>query len=99
MPKLIINGGKSLNGTITPVPNKNSIIKLIPAAVLTDEKVTIHNVPKTSDVLYMLEIRDLLGGSHQRIDDNSITLDPSTINSYVIDAELSQKMKASVMFS
>jgi UDP-N-acetylglucosamine 1-carboxyvinyltransferase len=50
MSKLIITGGKPLCGTVTPVPNKNSIIKLIPAALLTDELVTIHNVPKTSDV-------------------------------------------------
>jgi UDP-N-acetylglucosamine 1-carboxyvinyltransferase len=99
MSKLIIHGGKPLSGTITPVPNKNSIIKLIPAAILADEQVTLHNVPRTSDVMYMLEIRDLLGGSHEWISDSSITLDPSTIDSYVIDADLSQKMKASVMFS
>lgn len=99
MSKLIIRGGHSLNGTITPVPNKNSIIKLIPAAVLTQEKVTLHNVPKTSDVMYMLEIWDLLRWSHEWISDSSITLDPSTIDNYVIDPDLSEKMKASVMFS
>lgn len=99
MSKLIIHGGTSLNGTITPVPNKNSIIKLIPAVALTTESVTLHNVPRTSDVMYMLQIRDLLGGSHQWISDSSITLDPSEISSHVIDADLSQKMKASVMFS
>jgi UDP-N-acetylglucosamine 1-carboxyvinyltransferase len=56
MSQLIINGGKPLRGTATPVPNKNSILKLIPAALLTDEDVLIHNVPKTSDVKYLLEI-------------------------------------------
>lgn len=60
MSKLIIHGGKKLQGTVTPVPNKNSIIKLIPAALLTDEDLIIHNVPKTSDVGYMLEILKLL---------------------------------------
>lgn len=99
MPKLIIRGGNALHGTITPVPNKNSIIKLIPAAALTTESVTLHNVPRTSDVMYMLEIWDLLGGAHEWISDSSVTLDPAGISSYVIDADLSQKMKASVMFS
>jgi UDP-N-acetylglucosamine 1-carboxyvinyltransferase len=99
MPQLIINGGKPLSGTVTPVPNKNSIIKCIPAAALTDEQVTLRNVPKTSDVLYMLQIRDKLGGSHEWISDSEIVLDPSSIDSYEIDAELSQKMKASVMFA
>ena len=52
MSKLIINGGKKLQGTIKPVPNKNSIIKLIPACILANEPVILHNVPKTSDVKF-----------------------------------------------
>jgi UDP-N-acetylglucosamine 1-carboxyvinyltransferase len=46
----------------------------------------------------MLEVFALLGGIYTRLDDSSITLDASTIHSYTIDAELSDKMKASVMF-
>ncbi|USN56605.1 MAG: hypothetical protein H6766_06310 [Candidatus Peribacteria bacterium] len=99
MSKLIVHGGRPLSGTIRPVPNKNSIIKCIPAAVLTDEQVTLRNVPRTSDVMYMLQIWDELGGSHEWISESEIILDPSTINSYVISPELSEKMKASVMFA
>jgi UDP-N-acetylglucosamine 1-carboxyvinyltransferase len=47
-------------GHVTPVANKNSILKLIPAALLTDEDVIIHNVPTSSDVLIMLEILEKL---------------------------------------
>jgi UDP-N-acetylglucosamine 1-carboxyvinyltransferase len=97
--KLIVTGGNPLSGTITPVPNKNSIIKCIPAALLTDEPVTLRRVPRTSDVMYMLQIRDQLGGVHKRIADDEIMLDASKVDSYEIDANLSQKMKASVMFS
>jgi len=61
MSKLIINGGKTLKGSVTPVPNKNSILTLIPAALLTDEDVILHNVPSTTDVKYMLETLKLLG--------------------------------------
>lgn len=60
MSKLIVHGGKKLHGTVTPVANKNSIIKLIPAVLLTAEPVTLHNVPKTSDVINMLEMVTLL---------------------------------------
>lgn len=98
MSKLIVHGGKKLHGTVTPVANKNSIIKLIPAALLTDENVIIHNTPKTSDVGYMLEIFAKLGGSYSRMDDSTIKLNASSVNSYEIDAVLSDKMKASVMF-
>ncbi len=58
--EVIIHGGKPLRGTVSPVPNKNSIIKLIPACLLTDDDLIIHHVPKTSDVGYMLEILQLL---------------------------------------
>jgi UDP-N-acetylglucosamine enolpyruvyl transferase len=56
MAKLIINWWKQLNWIVKPVWNKNSIIKIIPACLLTDETVTIKNVPQSSDVLNMCEI-------------------------------------------
>lgn len=98
MSKLIVHGGKPLHWTIRPVPNKNSIIKLIPACLLTDEDMIIHNVPKTSDVGYMLEILELLWWTYTWISDDSIKICAKNINSYEIDPVLSDKMKASVMF-
>ncbi len=99
MSKLIIHWGKALRGTTSPVPNKNSIIKLIPAAVLTDEEVILHNVPSTSDVKYMLEIFEQLWGIAKWISDSSVSLIATGISSHTIDPVLSQKMKASVMYS
>ncbi len=99
MSKLIIHGWKSLRWTTTPVPNKNSIIKLIPAAVLTDKDVILHNVPSTSDVKYMLEIFEQLWWSATWTNEHSLLLNASWISSTVIDPELSKKMKASVMYS
>ena len=99
MAKLIINGGKALRGTVRPVPNKNSIIKLIPAALLASEPVELHNVPQTSDVKYMLQIIEKLGGSYEWTSDHSVRIDGTTVNSTEIDYALSLKMKASVMFS
>lgn len=98
MSKLIIQGWKPLSGTIRPVPNKNSIIKLIPACLLTDDDMIIHNVPKTSDVGYMLDILALLWWSFERLSNNTVKINAKNINSYEIDPVLSDKMKASVMF-
>lgn len=99
MSKLVINWWKKLQGIVKPVPNKNSIIKLIPACVLVDEAVTLHNVPQTSDVKYMLEILKKLGWSYERLDDASLKVDTTSINNTTIDAGLSVKMKASVMYA
>lgn len=94
-----IEGGKPLSGEITPVPNKNSILKLIPAALLTDEPVIIRNVPMSSDVRLMLKIVKQLGGKVSYLDGGTaVKIVAKDINTWEIDAELSQKAKASVMF-
>ncbi len=50
MPDLIVNGGKPLSGTITPSGNKNSILPILCASLLTDEPVLLRNVPGITDV-------------------------------------------------
>ena len=50
MSDLIIHGGKPLSGTITPSGNKNSVLPILCATLLTDAKVTLHNVPNITDV-------------------------------------------------
>jgi len=50
MADLIIHGGKPLSGTITPSGNKNSILPILCASLLTDTKVTLRNVPHITDV-------------------------------------------------
>jgi len=50
MADLIVHGGKPLSGTITPSGNKNSILPILCATLLTDEKVTLLNVPNITDV-------------------------------------------------
>jgi UDP-N-acetylglucosamine 1-carboxyvinyltransferase len=94
-----IEGGKPLHGVIVPVPNKNSILKLIPAALLTDDPVIIHNVPKSSDVRLMLKIVKQLGGKVSYIGDgSSVRIQANDLTTFEIDYELSQKAKSSVMF-
>lgn len=86
-------------GQVTPVANKNSIIKLIPAALLTDEDVIIHNVPTSSDVVIMLEILEKLGGSYTWFNNKtSLTINCSGVHNYAIDAVLGDKIKASAMY-
>ncbi len=50
MADLIIHGGKPLSGTITPSGNKNSVLPILCATLLTDAKVSLRNVPNITDV-------------------------------------------------
>ncbi len=55
MPDLIVNGGKPLSGTITPSGNKNSVLPILCATLLTDEPVTLRKVPEITDVAKLVE--------------------------------------------
>jgi len=50
MADLIVNGGTPLSGTITPSGNKNSVLPILCASLLTDAPVTLLNVPAITDV-------------------------------------------------
>src|SRR6218665_3324030 len=50
MADLIIHGGKPLSGTITPSGNKNSVLPILCATLLTDAKITLRHVPNITDV-------------------------------------------------
>ena len=60
MKKIIIEGSNSLSGTIKIGGAKNSLVALIPAAILSEGEITINNVPNILDKVSLLEILNLL---------------------------------------
>ena len=61
MGTFIVHGGKTLRGEITPQGAKNEALQVICATLLTDEKVTIKNIPDISDVNNLIELVSCLG--------------------------------------
>lgn len=98
MSSIKIVGGYPLKGKVTPMPNKNSILKLIPAAVLADEPVTFHNVPKSTSVRVLLQVFKDLGGKVAYLPEGSVKLDGTTITKHAIDEGLAGKERSSFMF-
>ena len=84
----IIRGGKKLSGTIKPVPNKNSILSALCACILTDKEVIYKNLPKSTDVLKMLEILKLLGAQVNDSNFKKIKICCKSLKSYKVDKEL-----------
>ena len=97
MPKIKIEGGHKLSGTIDISGSKNSVVALIPAAILCDEIVEISNVPNISDVDSLEEILTYLNADIKRTKD-SIVIDSSKIINKEIPEEMSQKLRASYYF-
>lgn len=93
-----VTGGIPLSGTIVPVPNKNSILPIICACILTDEVITLHNVPKSASVRVMLQIYRKLGGTVSYLKGDKLKLNGNKLKGYRIDKELAKKERASMMF-
>ena len=98
MSKFIVTGGHKLEGKIKLSGNKNSALKLIPAALLGDSPTTLTNVPGISDVEVMLDLVEKLGAKVTRRD-HEVTIDPSGLSSFDPDPDLSAKFRASVVLA
>ena len=98
MRKLIIKGGKKLNGEISISGAKNSAVALIPAALLCDEKVEITNVPNISDVDALEEILLYLNAKIERKNNNIVIINSKDTENKPIDDELAKKLRASYYF-
>lgn len=97
MKKIIINGGKPLTGTIRISGAKNSAVALIPASILSDEKVTICNIPDISDTKALEEILTYLGVTVKKATE-SIVIDTTNMQNKCIPEEISKKLRASYYF-
>src|SRR3989304_3160908 len=96
--RFLVKGGQKLEGKVKTSGSKNSVLKLIPASLLSDTPVTLTNVPEIRDVTVMIEIARKLGAKVEREGD-TVTIDSSSLKSYELDADLSGKVRASVVFA
>jgi len=75
-----IRGGHKLSGSITPQGAKNEALQVLCAVLLTDEPVTLHNVPNIIDVNTLIELLEDMGVAVQRPSDNTVVLNASGID-------------------
>ncbi len=97
MAKFEIKGGAKLNGKIKVAGNKNSVLPIMAACLLTEDTCTIENVPNISDVVVMAKILELCGAKVERISETTITVNAKEIKSAEIPEELTEKLRASVL--
>ena len=95
MEKYIINGGNKLYGNVEIQSAKNSVLPILAASVLTDEKVTLVNVPHISDVRNMVNILSCLG-CKAVYDGNNIIIDSSSADCFEIPSALAHELRSSV---
>ena len=97
MEKFVITGGKKLHGEVVVTGAKNAALKLLVAACMTDEKVTIHNIPLISDLFVMVDImKDF--GAHVEIHGHTITIQLKKFNHFSIPLDKAALVRASALF-
>ncbi len=100
MGRLVIQGGRTVSGTHAVSGNKNAVLPMIAATLLTSEPVTLANVPDISDVEAMLEAAKTFGArvSRDRAA-RTVTLATPKLRSARIDAALAAKLRTSFLFA
>ncbi|KTD48883.1 UDP-N-acetylglucosamine 1-carboxyvinyltransferase [Legionella taurinensis] len=97
MDKLVINGGKALNGEVVISGAKNSALPIMAATLLATDNVTIANVPHLKDVTTMMELLGQLG-AHLIVDEKmNVQISASQVNEFVAPYELVKTMRASIL--
>jgi len=93
--KIVVRGGTQLAGSVTVGGSKNAALAIMAAAVLSEERVTLHNVPRIGDIHTMVELLNDLGATAQFVDRATVSIDPSNILTLEAPYELVRKMRAS----
>ncbi|MCF7820471.1 MAG: UDP-N-acetylglucosamine 1-carboxyvinyltransferase [Candidatus Pacebacteria bacterium] len=97
MPKFIIQGQKPLSGEIEVKGAKNSALKIIPASILSEETITIKNLPQIEDIGKALELLSFLGSSI-RHSGSEVEINTKNINKSELEPKLADKFRTSMMF-
>ena len=98
MADLIVHGGKPLAGTVLPSGNKNSVLPIFCATLLTHEPVTLRNVPDITDLEKLVGFFRSQGSSIEWDRAAGVMeVDHSRFADVLIDAELPQAMRSTVL--
>ena len=95
MDKYIINGGRSLEGSVKVERAKNAVLPFLAGAILSDEVTTILDCPKILDVLSMIKILQSIG-CKTNFEGNNLIIDPSNIFKDEIKHNLTKELRSSV---
>jgi len=103
MDKIIIRGGQRLSGTVPVSGAKNAALTLLPCALLTDEPVTLRNLPRLADIdgfqhlLNQFGISTSIAGARPEDFGRVMTLQATRLTSTIAPYDLVRKMRASIL--
>ncbi len=97
MQKLIIQGGKPLQGEITISGAKNAALPVLCAALLTRESLKVSNVPALQDITTMLSLLEQMGTSITAHDSSEVVLSADKLTNLIAPYEMVKTMRAAIL--
>ena len=97
MDKLVIQGGTRLDGEIWISGSKNAALPILFATLLTDEKVTLSNLPHLQDITTTIALLGALGVTISIDDSMQITVESGSLNAVTAPYDLVKTMRASIL--
>ena len=98
MEQYVIKGGRPLEGEVTIAGAKNAALGILAPAVMTDQEVTIENVPNVRDTRVLLQAIQGIGATVNYVDEHTVRISGGTINpnsDLCVDDEFIRKIRAS----
>lgn len=96
MARFEITGGAKISGKIKVAGNKNSVLPIMAACLLTDETCKLENVPNISDVEVMTQLLEMCGATVKR-SGSTLTISSKKIKSVEFPHDLTEKLRASIL--
>ncbi|MGA1309146.1 MAG: UDP-N-acetylglucosamine 1-carboxyvinyltransferase [Gemmatimonadaceae bacterium] len=98
-PQFIVEGGRRLSGTIRPAGNKNAALPILCAALLTDQPVTLENVPHIKDILSLVELIKQAGATAEWTAPNTLVITANAVRGDTLDPALCTRIRGSILLA
>src|SRR3954447_10471398 len=97
--QFVVEGGKSLNGSIRPSGNKNAALPIVAAALLSPNPVHLENVPRIRDVETLVELIRSVGASMEWVGQNALDIHARDLRPGDLNPTLCAKIRASILLA
>ncbi|GAB4572059.1 MAG: UDP-N-acetylglucosamine 1-carboxyvinyltransferase [Anaerolineae bacterium] len=99
MEQFVIQGGIPLRGTVTASGNKNAALKMLPACLLTDEPVILHNVPDIADVQITARILQAIGVEIEPLDRHTWRVHARDLQTTHLPPDMARQIRGSIVMA
>lgn len=97
--QFIVEGGRPLSGSIRPSGNKNAALPIVAATLLTDQPVTLTNVPRIRDIETLVDLVRTTGAEVNWTSQNSLRVHAKTVSASHLDPKLCARIRASILLA